>query len=251
MARKIGSITPLWNQELFIKPHFDMLSSLDKNLVLMHDRPLPSYHNEHGYSNKKDLSEYILRKYFPNVEIQKAMYPPELDFGPGLYNEGLVQMLDCDIVLRLDPDMLWTKKNWDEFINLLRTTDNDSYVMDFAKDSVNYYMTGDFEHGLMDAKEFDPLAVNPEKLFKDEIPLYYPATNPMLIKLDNWICHHFRGWNKPKSTPAGWADTLSKEYLAEYGNEGGWFECDPEIRKKMEEWLIELVDIKYYLQNKE
>ena len=47
--KKIGSITPIWNQELFIKPHFSMLKDLDRNLVLMQPGPLPQYKNEHAY----------------------------------------------------------------------------------------------------------------------------------------------------------------------------------------------------------
>ena len=240
--RRIGSITPLWNQELFIKPHFEMLKSLDKNLVLIQPQPLPSYKNEHGYSTKKDLSEDILRKYFPNVDIVPSYYPPEMDFGSGLYNEGLVQMQDFDIVLRLDPDMLFTKKDWDSFIDFIRNTDYDCYRMDFAKDSINYYMTGDFEHGLKDAQEFDALAVNPNTLFTGVLD--YAAKNPIIFKQDGWMCHHFRGWNKPKSTPNDWDTRIEPAYLEQYGNKGEWFKCDPEVRANMEVWLKELEEMK-------
>lgn len=240
--RKIGSITPLWNQELFIKPHFNMLKDLDRNLVMLQEKPLPSYHNEHGYSIKADLSEKILREQFPNVEIVQAMYPPELDFGAGLYNEGLAQMQDMDIVLRLDPDMLWTEKDWKAFIDLIRNTDFDCYRMDFHNDSINYYMTGDFEHGLKDAQEFDALAVDPKKFFTGVLD--YPATNNHIIKIDGWMCHHFRGWNKPKSTPPGWDSRIEPAYLDQYGDKGKWFKCDPEVRKVMEDWLQELKALK-------
>lgn len=240
--RKIGSITPLWNQELFIKPHFNMLKDLDRNLVLVHDRPLPSYKNEHGYSTRKDLSEQILREQFPHVELVDALYPPELDFMAGLYNEGLRLMQDCDIVLRLDPDMLWNEKDWKAFVNLLRTTNNDCYRMDFANDSINYYMTGDFDHGLKDAQETDPLAVDPHRMFTGVLD--YRGTNEAIIKLPGWMCHHFRGWNKPKSTPATWHQTVEEVYVKKFGNDGGWFKCDPEVRKNMEEWLQELNKMK-------
>ena len=170
------------------------------------------------------------------------MYPPELDFGAGLYNEGLRLMQDCDIVLRLDPDMLWTKKDWEAFINLIRTTDFDCYRMDFEKNSINYYMTGDFEHGLKDAKEFDALAVDPKKLFTGILD--YPSVNHTLINLPDWMCHHFRGWNKPKSTPSDWHTRIEKAYVDEFGDKGGWFQCDPEVRRTMEAWLKELAVIK-------
>lgn len=237
--RKIGSITPLWNQEAFIKPHFDMLKSLDRNLVLIQSEPLPSYKNEHGYSTKKDLSEEILRKYFPNVEIVPAMYPSSMDFGAGLYNEGLAQMQDMDIVLRLDPDMLFTKKDWEDFIDFIRNTDYDCYKMDFASQSINYYMHGDYDHGLKDAQEEDALAVNPKTFFTGILD--YPLDNNTFIDIPDWMCHHFRGRNKPKSTPPTWINIVSKEYVNEFG---GWVKCDPEIQKVMEEWQQELKMLK-------
>lgn len=241
--RKIGTLTPIWNQELFIKPHFEMLSTLDRNVVLMQPGPLPQYYNEHGYSRHKDMSEPILEMYFPQVEIFPGQFPTTMDFQAALYNEGLALMEDCDIVLRLDPDMLWTKKDWTAFVDLLRNTDYDCYRMDFANDSVNYYMTGDFNHGLKDAQEFDPLAVDPRKRFTGVLD--YPIQNPHLIKLPGWVCHHFRGWQKPKSTPPDWADKhVSKEYVQQFGNKGGWYECPDEIRITMEDWMSELEEIK-------
>lgn len=246
MKRRIGSVTPLWNQELYLKPHFEMLKSLDRNLVLLQKEPLPSYHNEHGYSRKPDASEYILRKYFPNVEIVPSYYPPQMDFGAGLYNEGLAQMQDCDIVLRLDPDMLWNKKDWDAFVNLLRTGDASCYRMDFHNDSINYYETGQYDYGLKDAQEFDALAVDPKQFFTGILD--YPVVGE-IIKLPDWMCHHFRGWNKPKSTPQGWHNSVEQAYIDEFGNNGSWFHCDPEVRKAMEDWQKELAEIKASLQN--
>lgn len=243
--RKIGSITPLWNQETFIKPHFDMLSSLDRNLVLLQPAPLPSYHNEHGYAIKKDLSEDILRSQFPNVEIVTSYYPPELDFGAGLYNEGLVQMRDCDIVLRLDPDMLFTEKDWKDFIDYIRNTDYDYYRMDFSKDSINYYMTWDYDHGMKDAKEFDALAVNPNILFTGILD--YPSENGVIMDINpDWMCHHFRGWQKPKSVPSYWAEAVPEHWVKE---NGGWLSCPTEIKDKMEKWHKELDTLKAPLTN--
>lgn len=240
MARKIGSLTPLWNQELFIKPHFAMLEKLDRNLVLIEAGPLPNYHKEHGYSVKKDLSEELIKRFFPKVEVKPGYYPTTLEFGAGLYNEGLLQMQDCDIVLRLDPDMIWKQEDFDRFIDLIRNTDYDCYRMDFHRNSINYYITGDFDHGLKDAYELDALAVNPKHLFTGVLD--YPDHNTKVIDLSDWMCHHFRGWNKPKSTPPNWAtDIVSQEYVLD---NGGWVSCPPDIRKTMEEWMQELKEIK-------
>lgn len=245
--RKIGSITPIWNQELWIKPHFDMLSKLDKNVVLLHERPLPSYHKEHGYAVKPDLSEKILREQFPNVEIYKSEYPEGKEFGPDIYNEGLKYLQDCDIVFRLDPDMFFEDEIWDQLIKHVRETEYNCYHMDFANDSVNYYMTGDFDHGLKNAQELDPLAFSPKITLNDvEGAIICDVVKHSLIKLDGFFCHHFRGWNKPKSTPnPEWKKSkFAQESFQLYSDDGSWYECPQAIRDKIEPWLKELEMIK-------
>jgi len=250
--RRIASFTPFWNQELWINPHFDMLSKLDFNLVAMHREPLPSYHKEHGYSRKPDRSEELLKKYFPNVKMIESDYPASMDFRAELFNEGLALLQDYDIVFRLDPDMFWTAENWDKMLDYIRSTNFDAYRMDFAPDSINYYMTGDFDHGLKDAKEHDVLAVNPKKPFQyieDEFsvqPLAWDYGNETFFKFPGFMCHHFRGWNKPRSTPnPGWLEKESTiEALAEYGEvKNGyttWFKCPEEVKEPLAKWYQEL-----------
>jgi hypothetical protein len=236
VSRKIGSITPIWNQGLWIKPHFEMLSSLDKNVVLMHKRPLPNYHKEHGYSIEPDNSEELLRKEFPKVEIYEAIYPEGQEFGPDIYNEGLKYLQDCDIVFRLDPDMFFEDQAWKDLLDYIRNTTYDCYKMDFANDSMNYYMTGDFDHGLKDAKEMDPLAFNPKnRLIWGEHGFDCNTENSTIIKFPGFFCHHFRGWNKPKSTPnPEWKNSdYARIALQLYGDNGAWYTCPQSIRDKI------------------
>ena len=240
MSRKIGSITPIWNQELWIGPHFEMLSKVDKNVVVIHERPLPNYEKEHGYSKNPDLSEKLLKKYFPKVEIYKSQYPEGKEFGADVYNECLQYVQDCDIVFRLDPDMFFEDQVWLDLLSYIQNTTYDCYRMDFANDSTNYYMTGDFNHGLKDAQEFDMLAFNPK--FPLESPhgtLEYPHGNDVVIKFPNFYCHHFRGWNKPKSTPnSEWKHSdYARTMLPLYGNSGDWYLCPESIRNKIILWM--------------
>lgn len=245
MARKIGSITPIWNQEMWIKPHFKMLSKLDKNVVIIHKRPLPNYKNEHGYSDVPDKSEEILRSEFPNVEIYYSEYPEGKEFGADIYNEGLKYLQDCDIVFRLDPDMFFEDQVWEDLLSYVQNTTYDCYRMDFSNDSINYYMTGDFEHGLRDAQEMDPLAFNPK--YKLDTPIItengestfymfqYSHGNETIVKFPGFLCHHFRGWNKPKSTPnPEWKyGDYARTALQIYGNDGDWYKCPQSIREKV------------------
>ena len=246
MSRKIGSITPIWNQELFLKPHFEMLSKLDKNVVLLHERPLPDYHKEHGYSTKPDLSEKILRKYFPNVEIYKSEYPEGKEFGADIYNEGLKYVQDCDIVFRLDPDMFFEDQVWDDLLSYIQNTNYDYYQMDFAQDSIDYYETGKYSFGVKDAKEMDPLAFSPKyELTNPHGTFEWAWGNETIIKFPGFFCHHFRGWNKPKSTPVGWHNgDYARTMLELYGNDGEWHNVPKSIQEKEEKWLKELEEIK-------
>lgn len=242
--RRIAAMIPLWNQELFIKPHIDMLrNGVDHILVLLQGGPLPSYKKEHGYSAKPDASEKIIRHYFPDVEIRKSTFPWQImEFSSPLYNEGLSTLVDYDLVLRLDPDMFFLKSDWEKFIGLMKNSDYECYRMDFSKNSVNYYMTGDFEHGLKDAHEFDPLAVSPKKMFTGILD--YPSSRTCVYTQgfdENFAFHHFRGWNKPKSTGPDWPQSAyAKEAFEKYSNNGEWYHCPEEIRTTMETWMEEL-----------
>lgn len=237
--RKIGSITPIWNQEMFLKPHFDALADLDKNVVFMQQGPLPNY-DQHGIGDEPDFSEKILRKLYPNVEIYQSKYDYKKDFQSGLYNECLPKVQDCDIVFRLDPDMFFLDKDWKALLDFINSTDFDCYRMDFENDSVNYYMSWDYEHGVKDAKEFDPLAVNPKNDFENILD--YSMDNHTLIKLDGWMCHHMRGWNKPKSCPPNWhLQPQHRELPLYYGDEFGmWLRVPKEIKDKLEAWRKDL-----------
>lgn len=236
--KKIGSITPMWNQEMFIGPHFEMLSALDKNVVVMHEAPLRDYKQDHYIDDKPDNSEQILKDKFPNVEIYHSTYRGI--FQSEVYNQCLQFVQDCDIVLRLDPDMVFEPEMFENFLIAIQDTDYDAYRINFAKCSVNYYMTGDFDHGLMDSLENDILAFNPHIEFTGIID--YPSDNQAILSNpDLFFFHHFRGWNKPKSTPPDWWQRPSvQKLIKEYGNNGDWHKCPAPVRTQMENWLNEL-----------
>jgi len=236
--RKIGSITPIWNQEMFLGSHFDVLRDLDKNVVFMQKGPLPNY-DQHGIGDSPDFSEEILRKKYPHVEIYQSHYDFEKDFRAELYNECFSKVQDCDIVFRLDPDMYFLEKDWKALLDFIDSTNYDCYRMDFANDSINYYMSWDYDHGIKDAQEFDPLAVSPKHKFQNVLD--YPNDNYVIIKIPGWVCHHMRGWNKPKSTPPDWhLRPGNRELPMNFGDMGTWFQVPKEIKDKLEAWRVEL-----------
>lgn len=244
--RKLGALYPLWNQELFIKPHLDMvLPYVDRCVVLMQGGPLPNYKKEHGYSAKEDHTREIIKHYFPQVEIYESAFPWQtMDFSAPLYNEGLAMMQDCDIVFRFDPDMFFLEEDFQSFMHFVRSTDFDCYRINFSTNSINYYVTRDYDHGLVDAQEVDPLGVSPQKQFTGVLD--YPIQKTVVFNGsgDDYKFHHFRGWNKPKSTPATWIDSeYAKNAFLQYSNNGEWYKCPEEIKQIMEDWITELENI--------
>lgn len=240
MPRKIGAITPLWNQELFLGPHFRMLSELDKHVAMFQPGPLGQYQEEHGIGEEPDRTFSLVRKLFPEVEIKYSKGHKE--FSHRLYNEILPHVQDMDIVFRLDVDMLFTDKDWSQLLQYIRSTNFDVYRVNFTTNSPNYYITGDYDHGVMDALEEDPIAFNPKSPLIWSGRLDYPSDHQVTIEPDlyggwgRWRMHHFRGWNKPKSTPEGW-EKDKEDWVKQYG---GWVSCPKEIRDKMSAWQTEL-----------
>lgn len=219
MAKTIGSITPIWNAELFIEPHFEMLSKLDRNIVLFNKEPWPTYAKEH-YDTQQDASIEMIKRLFPRVEI----YETSFTWGADLFNQGLEILKDCDMVFKFDVDMLLTSENWDRLLDFIHNTGYDYYNLDWSTHTINYY--ADFEHGLKDALEKDPIAVSPKGRFNGIID--YVTDRPYLIDWDDWVIHHFRGWNKPKSVVKGWQD--QENFKEAYKNYGPWLSCPEEIR---------------------
>lgn len=230
MSRKIGAITPLWNQELFLKPHFEMLQELDRHVVMFQPGPLGQYEAQHGIGGSPDRTFELVEKLFPNVEIHHSGGHEE--FSESLYDEIAPHVQDMDIVFRLDVDMLLTKRDWKQFLDYIRLTEFDCYRVDFSKHVPNYYVTGRYDLGLYDAKEKDPLAYNPK------IPLRSISSGrgTVIDNWGNWRIHHLRGWNKPKSTGEDW-QAKHEEWAKQHG---GWHTLPKELKQKMKLWQQEL-----------
>lgn len=229
--KRIASITSYWNEKKFLIPHFKMISSLDKNIILKATIPWKGYAKEFNYPT---ISEPIdsFKRYFPKVEI----YETEHEFGAELYNQGLEILKDYDIVFRLDTDMFFTKRDWKKLIDFIQGSDYECYKLNFKKHSINYYY--DFDHGVMDALEVDPLAVSPKKRYSGLLDY---DSKGITIDWEDFILHHFKGW-KGYGAKKEWIDgkipspsnSYSFNLVKESGNNGKWFKCPQEIREFFE-----------------
>jgi len=186
--RKIGSITPIWNNEIFIKPHFTMLSNLNRNVVILGEKPWDEYAKDFNISSVKDKSEEILKNDFPKVKIIKDRVG---HFCGGLFNQGLEELSDMDIVLKLDVDMLFEKKDWDRLIDFLSGTDYDAFRLDYYECSKTYAY-GTKCGSKHNEFEKDYIAVSPRNQFGSG--LIYPSKKEYLINWPDFTCHHMRCW---------------------------------------------------------
>jgi hypothetical protein len=216
---RIASFTPIWNAEVFIKPHFTMLSELEKNIVFYNPTPWPVY-RDYSYESKPDNSIDMIRSMFPHVEIietDKMGYPELVPLAKEILN-------DFDIITRLDVDMLMTRHDWTMAINFMRSHSFTSYFTKWSNHTINYY--ADWDHGLKDAEEQDHIF----------LPTYEPAIE-YEIDWDGWMIHHFRGWNKPKSVGKGFFDQANIRFA--YERHPQWFSVPKEIRAMFDPVLVD------------
>lgn len=226
---KIASIVLLWNMERFIVPHLNMLQSgVDKILIINPDRPFRHYQEEHHYSSQRDKSLELVAKYHPNIEIvdYKVDDTNLTDCFPKAYNFGHKLLQDYDLVTRLDVDMFFTESDWFEFIEFLRQTDAKNIVLDWSTNSINYHFTDQYEWGLMNQREQDPLAVSPLHMYG---PLYeYPK--PIHYWETDAILHHFRSWKTHKRSEII-AFENGVHWMIE--NHRDWVEAPQELQDKL------------------
>lgn len=216
---RIASFTPIWNAELFVKPHFTMLSELEKNIVLYNPTPWPVY-RDYSYESTPDNSIEMIQSMFPHVEIietDKFGYPELVSLAKELLG-------DFDIITRLDVDMLLTKHDWMMALDYMRNHPFTSYFTKWSAHTINYY--ADWDHGLKDAEEQDHI--------------FLPVHNPAIeyeIDWDGWMIHHFRGWNKPKSVGKGFFD--QQNIRLAYERHPQWFSAPQEIRDMFDPVLVD------------
>lgn len=194
----------------------------------MQPGPLKQYQEEHGIGEEPDRSQELIESLFPKVEVYTGQ--GHAYFGAALFNEILPYVQDCDIVLKLDPDILFSLKDWNTLISFIRETDHDAYYYNYKACTINYYGTGHYEWGVMDADEQRELiAFAPQRNLGDV--LEYKADNPTTVPCV--MGHHLRGWNKPKSFTADW-ERVYPQLADKYG---GFITLPQEHQDTMNTWL--------------
>lgn len=235
--KKIAALLLNWNCERFVLAHLKMITPyVDKILVVQATRPWRNYRDEHNISVIPDNSEQLIRQNFPEIQIE--YYEPEDEdltmFHSNSLNFGLSFLQDYDLVTKFDFDQYFTKEHLDKIFNYLHSTDFKCYALDWKYQAVGYYY--DWNHGIKDQVEKDPLIVDPK--YKFGPLLSYPF--PTHIIEEKVTMHHFRNfkewctldWVESKiPSPYGvYAQDLINTY-----NKGKWIEVPNEIKELFNE----------------
>jgi hypothetical protein len=229
--RKVGALCANWNGDPFLIPHLKMLRAAGVDRILVSQGPgpwgkaalyppCPAYAKEHDGSRARAAA-------LPFVEVIDN--PLSTEFCAEVFNPGLRHLSDCDIVLKLDSDMLMMPADAARFVEYIRGTAFDCYHLDFKVSTIDY--SYDYDHGTKTGVEFDIMAVAPQRLFTGLLD--YPAVHRTTIAMPD-VIHHFRGWKGHNSWVLGGKTEggfTAEEMRERYGNNGDWFHC-PELLRE-------------------
>jgi hypothetical protein len=242
--RRIASIILNWNMERFLVPHIEMLKPhSDKIIFVQCIKPFEPYRVEHNYSVIPDNSERIVREKYPEIDIH--IYDTEdqnpMSMFSSAWNFGMSKLEDYDLVTKFDVDQFFTQADLKTFFNVLRTTEDNNYGLDWSKQSTNYHM--DFDHGVRNEVERDPMVVNPRTKFGNL--LFYPHRMRMIE--EPIMMHHFRSWKE--WVTQDWIDfkepsrygVYAKDLVERYTPNNEWIKAPQEIKDLFEKCKNETI----------
>lgn len=211
---KIAAVTLVRDSERFIIPHLKMYKGVNRNIVLFIPQEMSG--GSTGHSKERDSSRELITKYCPEVEIYETQ---NSQWNAELFNEAIALASDCDKVVIFHADVVMAPKMWQKVKKLLETTDFDVYKLDMTKCTINYYR--DFEHGLRDCLDIEPIAVKSTTRFHT-----FYSFEGTSYTIEDILVHHFTGW---KGT------FMDKNGLDIFAPDTVWLPCPPEIRELFNE----------------
>jgi hypothetical protein len=231
--KKVASIILNWNMEKFLVPHIEMIKPhVDKIIFIQCTRPFKPYKNEHNYSIIPDNSEKIVRKKYPEIEVFN--YEPEdtnysLMFS-NAWNFGMSKLQDFDLVTKFDSDQFFTQSDLKKLFNYINNNYYGNYGFNWKNISINYHM--DFNHGVRNEVEIDPMIIDPNHSFGPQLSYPHPIH---IINLPITM-HHVRSWKE--WVTQDWIDfkepsrygVYAKDLVEQYTPNNEWIKAPEEIK---------------------
>ncbi len=141
---RFATVTPVYNSEFFLRPFLKQISIFDENIILLGEEPFEDYLAAGLVKTERDNSLAILRE-FPNLHIVRH----NIKFYCGdLFNLGIevAKSLNCDAIIKFDPDMFMEKSSMDTFLDKIHNTSYDVLNLNMQSHTTVYEQ--DFNHGV-------------------------------------------------------------------------------------------------------
>lgn len=217
---KIASITPIYNCENFLRPFFKQLSVFDENIVLLGNEPFADHVAAGFVSKERDNSEIILRTEFPRVKIYNHDFKY---YDGGLFNFAIdkAKELNCDVIIKLDPDMFFEKKSLDILLDKVKTTSYSTLLLDMRYKTMVY--EEDLDHGVPQSLwnvGNEPFIVKTNEKFIVDGTNIKTTGDQSLIDWDGFVIHHLSGFKRH--------DVSKIEKMSEFP---GWKSAPLEIKQ--------------------
>lgn len=222
MKKTIAAVTLARDSAKYIVPHLRMYTGVDKNIALFIDQPIIGGSDGHG---APDNTEALIQEYCPEVEIH---HTGENIWGADIFNKMIELGKGYDKVVMFHADVVMNQENWIKLREFILNTDFDVYKLDMTKCTINYYH--DFEHGVRDCEDIEPIAVDSSMLFTG---IYSYPTEKKTTVIEWITVHHFTGW-KGRFATKQWLNneiaSVSGVKISDMTKD--WISCPNDIRKE-------------------
>lgn len=190
---RVASITPVYNAEFFLPAFLKQISVFDENIFLLGDEPFEDYLEAGLVDRKRDNTRQILR----NAKVR--LVPHNIRFYSGkLFNLGLAvaKSLNCEVAVKIDPDMFLEKKSMDLLLDGARNITSDALVLDMKSNTMVYEQ--DFDHGVTQSLWHvggEPFVIKTSAKFAEDGTNIH-IDDIQMINWDGFMIHHFSGFKR-------------------------------------------------------
>lgn len=213
---RIASITPVYNSENFLPAFLKQISVFDENIFLLGEEPFTDYLAAGLVTKEKDKSRHILDRVNVHVVPHKIKY-----YSGELFNLGIdkARDLDCQVIVKLDPDMFLEKQSMDILLDRARNISSNAYTLDMKSNTMVYEQ--DFDHGVTQALWHvggEPFVVRTDARFAEDGTNIH-VDGAEMIDWPNFMIHHFSGFKRN-----------IVEEVEKMEKFPGWSKCPKEIK---------------------
>lgn len=191
---RVASLTSVYNAKPFIEPFLEQIKVFDENIFLLGEEPFEDYLAAGFVKKEKDGTAEILANHPVTVVKHNVKF-----YSGELFNKGLdaAKKLNCDVVVKIDPDMFLEKKSMDMLLEAARNLTQPALILDMNSQTMVY--EEDFEHGI--SQSFwhtggEPFVIRTDARFAEDGTNMFVEGASMLNLPADFMIHHFSGFRR-------------------------------------------------------